>query len=67
MRADLAEAQVEHRKPGRPEEMPYDVRRLSDSGGDGGNSAAYLLRRLARTSSRSRRSRRINGQSRCIW
>lgn len=46
--AELARAQAEHRGPGG---NPYDVRngsKLSEKGGDGGNSAAYLLRRLAR-------------------
>jgi hypothetical protein len=46
--AVLAHAQAEHRKPGG---NPYDVRngsKLSERGGDGGTSVAYLMRRLAR-------------------
>src|SRR5437899_1459845 len=47
--ADLARAQVEHRKPGRPDdEMPYHIRRLSAGSADGGTGSSYLLRRLAR-------------------
>jgi hypothetical protein len=29
-------------------ELPYNVRKLSEQGGDGGNSTSYRLRRLAR-------------------
>ena len=49
MLAELARAQAKHRKQGtRTDQHPYDVRKLSESGSDGGNSSAYLLRRLAR-------------------
>jgi hypothetical protein len=50
LKAELARAQVEHRKQGRPGEdkKPYNVRVLTEHGGDGGNSTAYLQRRLAR-------------------
>ena len=50
MRADLAAAQAEHRPQGfRSDlELPADGRKLSDEGGDGGNSTNYLLRRVAR-------------------
>jgi hypothetical protein len=44
MQADLARAQVEHRKPGKNHKFPS----LQRKGDDGGNSSAYLLRRLAR-------------------
>jgi hypothetical protein len=49
LKAELARAQVEHRKQGRPGEdkNPYNVRVLTEHGGNGGNSTAYL-RRLAR-------------------
>jgi hypothetical protein len=49
MQAELAKAQAKHRKQGtRTDLHPYDVRKLSDQGADGGNRSAYLLRRLAR-------------------
>jgi hypothetical protein len=49
MRADLAKAQIEHRKRGRPfDKKPYNVRLLTDNGEDVGNGAGYLLRRLPR-------------------
>lgn len=49
MRVDLAKAQIEHRPQGvRTDTLPDNIRKLSDKGGDGGTSAAYLLRRLAK-------------------
>jgi hypothetical protein len=49
MQTLLAQARVEHPGQGvRTDLLPYDVRKSSDHGGDGGNSANYLLRRLAR-------------------
>src|SRR5215472_17467516 len=48
MRVDLAIAQAKHRPQGKHiGSHPYDVR-MTDDGGDGGNSTSYLLRRLAR-------------------
>jgi len=51
MRGALAEAQNEHRQPGRPsDEMRDNVTRLRGEDGNkgGGNGVDYLLRRLAR-------------------
>lgn len=49
LNATLARAQKEHRGQGtRTDQLPYNIRKSSDGGGDGGTSAAYLLRRLAR-------------------
>jgi hypothetical protein len=46
---DKPELAAKYRKQGRPtKEKPYNIRNLSDRGGDGGNQSAYLLRRLAR-------------------
>lgn len=45
----LADAQAKYRGQGtRTDTLPYEIRKLSSRGGDGGTSAAYLLRRLAR-------------------
>lgn len=50
MRAENAKAQVEYRPQGTRTDLllPYDIRKLSTKGCDGGTSRDYLLRRLAR-------------------
>jgi hypothetical protein len=49
MRTELTRAQIEHRSQGtRTDQHPYDIRKLSEKGGDGGTSTAYLLRRIAK-------------------
>jgi hypothetical protein len=49
MRTELAKAQAEHRKQGvRTDLLPYEIRKSADHGADGGTSASYLLRRLAK-------------------
>jgi hypothetical protein len=47
MRAELARAQAEHRKPGRPPLKNLSNGKASKVSG-GGNNSEYLLRRLAR-------------------
>lgn len=51
MLADNAEKQAEKFSQGtRTDQLPYEIRKSSEKGRDGGTSAEYLLRRIARKS-----------------